>query len=196
MKDGSLVQSFVRNPKSSSEAFRSFYLSGNSSTSLPLDAIRTIIKKRNEEEHIQNLGNHSLKEQLLSPGDAVVVVQVHNRGKYLEGLIGSLSVAYGIEKVLLIFSHDVYDDNINSIIADIKFCKVMQIFYPFSLQLYPNSFPGSDPKDCPRDLPVSKAKEKKCMNAAFPDAYGHYREATYTQTKHHWFWKVNLSIKD
>ena len=198
MRETPLMRSLLSNSGSNSQAFRAYYLSGKSSTSLPLDAIRSIIKKRNQEQYVQNadFNSSSLNKlpngKLLNEGDPVVVVQVHNRGKYLQGLIHSLSLADGIDRVLLIFSHDVYDDNINSIIAGIKFCKVMQIFYPFSLQLYPNSFPGSDPKDCPRDISVSEAKEVKCLNAAFPDAYGHYREATYTQTKHHWFWKVSL----
>lgn len=25
----------------------------------------------------------------------------------------------------------------------------------------------------------------------YPDLYGHYREAKFTQTKHHWIWKAN-----
>ena len=25
----------------------------------------------------------------------------------------------------------------------------------------------------------------------YPDLYGHYREAAFTQTKHHWWWKAN-----
>ena len=29
--------------------------------------------------------------------------------------------------------------------------QVVQIFYPFSLQVYPNAFPGSSVDDCPRD---------------------------------------------
>jgi len=32
------------------------------------------------------------------------------------------------------------------------FCQVMQIFYPYSMQLYPNVFPGEDPRDCPRNV--------------------------------------------
>lgn len=32
---------------------------------------------------------------------------------------------------------------------------------------------------------------RKCNNALFPDVYGHYREAKFTQTKHHWWWKLN-----
>ena len=32
--------------------------------------------------------------------------------------------------------------------------------------------------------------EQKCANAAHPDSYGHYREASVTAIKHHWWWKV------
>lgn len=30
-----------------------------------------------------------------------------------------------------------------------------------------------------------------CINAEHPDSYKHYREAKFTQTKHHWWWKAN-----
>lgn len=32
---------------------------------------------------------------------------------------------------------------------------------------------------------------RNCNNALHPDLYGHYREAKFTQTKHHWWWKAN-----
>ena len=32
------------------------------------------------------------------------------------------------------------------------FVEVMQIFYPYSMQLNPNVFPGEDPRDCPRNV--------------------------------------------
>ncbi len=28
----------------------------------------------------------------------------------------------------------------------------MHIFFPFAAQLHPDSYPGSDPNDCPRDI--------------------------------------------
>ena len=31
-----------------------------------------------------------------------------------------------------------------------------------------------------------------CINGEFPDLYGHYREARYSQMKHHWWWKTNF----
>ena len=34
------------------------------------------------------------------------------------------------------------------------------------------------------------------MNAEWPDLYGHYREARYSQTKHHWWWKTNFIFEE
>jgi hypothetical protein len=36
-----------------------------------------------------------------------------------------------------------------------------------------------------------RAIEMNCTNAMFPDLYGNYRNATATQVKHHWWWKIN-----
>ncbi|ETN60355.1 hypothetical protein AND_008023 [Anopheles darlingi] len=102
-----------------------------------------------------------------------------------------LAQARDISRTLLVFSHDYYDDDINDLVQSIDFCKVMQIFYPFSIQTHPNEFPGSDPDDCPRDIKKEQALLRKCNNALHPDLYGHYREAKFTQTKHHWWWKAN-----
>lgn len=176
------------------DKFRSFYLSGNSSTSLPLTAIKEAVYKINHEQRVWNIHLwNEVSEDTLPPSTPIIVVQIHNRGKYLEGLIYSLSCVRGIEQSLLVFSHDVWDDEINSLIRRrVSFVPYLQIFYPFSLQLYPNTFPGSDPRDCPRDMPPQEAVKVRCLNAHSPDAYGHYREAKYTQTKHHWWWKVNI----
>ncbi|KAK5880299.1 hypothetical protein CesoFtcFv8_023340 [Champsocephalus esox] len=70
--------------------------------------------------------------------------------------------------------------------------QVLQIFFPFSIQLYPEEFPGHDPKDCPRDLPKNDALKLGCINAEYPDSFGHYREAKFSQTKHHWWWKLHF----
>ena len=71
-----------------------------------------------------------------------------------------------------------------------------QIFYPYSIQLYPHKFPGSDPRDCPRNLKKADAQKINCLNANDADSYGHYREAKYTQTKHHWVWKGNFVMSE
>ncbi|MGH0186640.1 UNVERIFIED_CONTAM: hypothetical protein FKN15_021967 [Acipenser sinensis] len=124
--------------------------------------------------------------------DLVVVVQVHNRPEYLRLLVDSLRKAKGIENVLLIFSHDYWSPEINQVVATVDFCQVLQIFFPFSIQLYPQEFPGNDPKDCPRDIPKKDALKLGCINAGFPDSFGHYREAKFSQTKHHWWWKLHF----
>ena len=88
---------------------------------------------------------------------------------YFRHLIKSLSLAAGIDQTLLIFSHDVWDEELNylvrcsSVLAtwiilmtnlffrSIDFTEVLQIFYPFSLQTHTHTFPGESAKDCPRD---------------------------------------------
>uniref|UniRef100_A0A1I8JUA1 Alpha-1,6-mannosyl-glycoprotein 2-beta-N-acetylglucosaminyltransferase n=1 Tax=Anopheles funestus TaxID=62324 RepID=A0A1I8JUA1_ANOFN len=135
-----------------------------------------------------------LNEDIYGPlqnDSVIVVVQVHKRITYLRHLIVSLAQARDISRTLLVFSHDHYDDDINDLVQSIDFCKVMQIFYPFSIQTHPNEFPGADPGDCPRDIKKEQALLRKCNNALHPDLYGHYREAKFTQTKHHWWWKAN-----
>jgi len=121
----------------------------------------------------------------------VIMVQVHNRIKYLRHLIKSFSEASGIDKTLLIFSHDIWDEEINYLVRSIDFCKTTQIFYPLSLQTHKTIFPGKSKNDCPRDIKKPKALERSCTNAHWPDIHGHYREAQFTQTKHHWWWKAN-----
>ncbi|KAL4623952.1 alpha-1,6-mannosyl-glycoprotein 2-beta-N-acetylglucosaminyltransferase-like [Arapaima gigas] len=128
------------------------------------------------------------------PGDPrlVVVVQVHNRPAYLQMLLDSLQKASDINDVLLIFSHDFFSEEIASLIQRITFCRVLQIYFPYSVQLYPFEFPGQDPRDCPRDISKDSAVKINCNNAEYPDSYGHYREASFTQAKHHWWWKLHF----
>ena len=105
------------------------------------------IKRINAEQVIRN-------EQIFGPVDnttVVIVVQVHNRLHYLKQLIVSLSTSRDIDKTLLIFSHDFWDPQINELVNSIDFAKVLQIFYPYSIQTHPKEFPGESPNDCPRD---------------------------------------------
>ncbi|XP_050544997.1 alpha-1,6-mannosyl-glycoprotein 2-beta-N-acetylglucosaminyltransferase isoform X2 [Daktulosphaira vitifoliae] len=155
--------------------------------SLNASEIRRLINQINERQYIQN-------EEVYGPlqnNSLVIVIQVHTRIMYLRHTIVSLARAQDIENVLLIFSHDHYDEQINELIRMIDFCKTMQIFYPYSIQTHPNTFPGESPEDCPRDITKNEAIKRNCINAMYPDQYGHYREAKFTQTKHHWWWKAN-----
>ncbi|XP_032528238.2 alpha-1,6-mannosyl-glycoprotein 2-beta-N-acetylglucosaminyltransferase isoform X3 [Danaus plexippus] len=149
--------------------------------------MRRAIDRMNDAQTIYN-------EDIFGPvqNDTIIIaIQVHTRLTYLRHLIVSLAQARDIDKALLIFSHDYYDEEINSLVRSIDFTKVMQIFYPHSIQTHPNEFPGIDPNDCPRDAKLQQAIKLRCNNALHPDLHGHYREAKYTQTKHHWWWKAN-----
>ncbi|RZC34391.1 MGAT2 domain containing protein, partial [Asbolus verrucosus] len=120
--------------------------------------------------------------------DLVIVVQVHNRLIYLKELINSLAAAANINRTLLIFSHDVYDKDINEAVQSIQFARVMQIFYPFSIQTHPDEFPGPDSDDCQ----PSEQPKPNCPNIHFKDTYGNFRNAIVAQLKHHWWWKINF----
>lgn len=149
--------------------------------------IRRAIRKYNDAQTIYN-------EDIFGPvtNDTVIIaIQVHTRLTYLRHLIVSLAQARDIDRTLLVFSHDYYDEEINNLVKTIDFAKVIQIFYPYSIQTHPHEFPGMDPNDCPRDAKFEEAVKLKCNNAQYPDLHGHYREAKYTQTKHHWWWKAN-----
>ncbi|XP_053946898.1 alpha-1,6-mannosyl-glycoprotein 2-beta-N-acetylglucosaminyltransferase isoform X2 [Anastrepha obliqua] len=152
-----------------------------------ISEIKQQIAKYNELQIVLNEDTYGP----LQNDSVIIVIQVHTRITYLRHLIVSLAQARDISKTLLIFSHDYYDDDINDLVQTIDFCKVIQIFYPYSIQTHPNEFPGVDPNDCPRDMKKDQAITRKCNNALYPDLYGHYREAKFTQTKHHWWWKAN-----
>uniref|UniRef100_A0A6M2DRR2 Alpha-1,6-mannosyl-glycoprotein 2-beta-N-acetylglucosaminyltransferase n=1 Tax=Xenopsylla cheopis TaxID=163159 RepID=A0A6M2DRR2_XENCH len=162
-------------------------LSSNERQEAALTEISKQIKYYNTKQTVIN-------EEVFGPlqnDSVVIVVQVHTRITYLRHLIISLAQAQGISNVLIVFSHDYYDEDINDLVQSVDFCKVMQIFYPYSIQTHPRIFPGEDPKDCPRNLNREQAILRKCNNALHPDSYGHYREAKFCQTKHHWWWKAN-----
>lgn len=152
--------------------------------------ISEILRMINRYNELQTILNEDIFGPLQNDS-VIIVVQVHKRITYLRHLIVSLAQARDISRTLLVFSHDHFDDDINDLVQSIDFCKVMQIFYPFSIQTHPNEFPGADPEDCPRDIKKEQALLRKCNNALHPDLYGHYREAKFTQTKHHWWWKAN-----
>ncbi|KAL4231384.1 hypothetical protein ACF0H5_008963 [Mactra antiquata] len=153
-----------------------------------LTQIQSEILRINKEQKIYNLYKYGLK---LNHESVVIVVQVHDRLDYLKILLDSLKKTKKIETSLLIISHDVYNEALTKLVRDVDFCAVLQIYFPHSLQTHPKVFPGEDPKDCPRNMKKEEAVKTKCQNAAYPDKYGHYREAKYCQTKHHWFWKLN-----
>ncbi|XP_061468609.1 alpha-1,6-mannosyl-glycoprotein 2-beta-N-acetylglucosaminyltransferase [Rhineura floridana] len=150
---------------------------------------RSLVYRLNFDQPVRN-------EARWRPGPAseavAVVVQVHERAEHLRLLLASLRRAPGVEKVLLVLSHDVWSAELNALAASVDFCAVLQVFFPFSLQLYPGEFPGTDLRDCPRDVGQAEALRLGCLNAQYPDGFGHYREASFAQTKHHWWWKLHF----
>ncbi|KAB7495049.1 Alpha-1,6-mannosyl-glycoprotein 2-beta-N-acetylglucosaminyltransferase, partial [Armadillidium nasatum] len=128
-------------------------------------------------------------EVSLNRSEIIRLKNVHNRLVNLKHLVESLTNAKHIDKSLVIFSHDYWDDEINHFIRSISAFKVMQIFFPFSIQLNPFSFPGRDPRDCLWNGTHLK-NVTKCLNLNWSDRFGHYRVASLTQIKHHWWWKL------
>lgn len=84
------------------------------------EQLRDVVKKLNAEQLIYN------SDKLMSlKGDfVVIIVQVHKRVEYFKELLDSLQRAKGIEKALLVISHDYYTDEMNALIRMIKFCPV------------------------------------------------------------------------
>ncbi|KAL8605987.1 hypothetical protein ACOMHN_067170 [Nucella lapillus] len=158
-----------------------------------VEEIQREIERINKEQYVANLAKFGLA---LGSESIVMVIQAHNRVDHLRLLVASLGKVRGIENVLLIVSHDVFSHEMNQLVRSITFCPVLQIFFPHSQQIYHNRFPGEDPNDCPRDIKKDQALQKKCNNAEYPDKYGHYREAKYCQTKHHWIWKLQFVFEE
>lgn len=80
-----------------------------------------------------NSNNHTLngkKFPSVSDENLVIVVQIHKRIDYLRTLIRSMSKVEGIEKTLIVFSHDVFNAEINQLVETINFAKVI-IFISF-----------------------------------------------------------------
>ncbi|XP_077992694.1 alpha-1,6-mannosyl-glycoprotein 2-beta-N-acetylglucosaminyltransferase-like [Glandiceps talaboti] len=151
-----------------------------------LDEIKEAMLDVNHRQYIHNRDKFPSR-----PEDSVViVVQGHERHEYLQYLVNSMKTVPRINEALLVISLDWYSEEMNAIIDSIDFCQVIQIFYPYSIQVYKDEFPGFHPNDCPRDMPKPKAEGVKCNNWEHPDQYGHYREPRYTMTKHHWWWKL------
>jgi hypothetical protein len=153
-----------------------------------IQILRDRLNKANREQVVLNAD----KYPALASDGIVLIVQVHRREGYLEQLFNSMRNVRGIEKVLLVISHDYYYDDMMKLVQTVDFCRVTQIFYPFSLQAYPDQFPGPSRNDCPRDSTKEQAQAMNCTNANYPDEYGHYREAKITAVKHHWWWKLNM----
>ncbi|XP_075239802.1 alpha-1,6-mannosyl-glycoprotein 2-beta-N-acetylglucosaminyltransferase-like isoform X2 [Convolutriloba macropyga] len=154
--------------------------------------VRSLFYKLNTEKCIRNEDSNNRHF------DKLLLVMVHNRAEYLQYLIDSIVAQTNtqlLNKTLVVFSHDIYDKAVFETIERITAFQVMQIGFPYSQQIFPDTFPGQSPTDCPRDATTDQATKIGCANAEFPDSYGHYREAKYAAIKHHWWWKLNYVMR-
>ncbi|KAK8517863.1 hypothetical protein V6N13_128017 [Hibiscus sabdariffa] len=122
----------------------------------------------------------------LAKDHITIVLYVHNRPQYLQVAVKSLSNVVGISETLLIVSHDGYFEEMNKIVEGIKFCRVKQIFAPYSPHVFTDSFPGFSPNDCKGK---DDAGKKHCTGN--PDQYGNHRSPKIVSLKHHWWWMMN-----
>ncbi|KAE8600212.1 hypothetical protein XENTR_v10013133 [Xenopus tropicalis] len=130
--------------------------------------------------------------------ELVVVVQFRGgpgSGARLRLLAESLRAAgpRANGRLLLVLSMEKPCREVADAMLSIDFCRVLPLYFPYSLSFYPEEFPGADPNDCPRDLSKESALQRRCNNAEFPDSHGHYREAPFALDKHHWWWKLHFT---
>lgn len=149
--------------------------------------ISRLIKAQNKEQEIRNVDNFGP----IVEDTTILVILVDENVDDAKRTLLSLSRMNGIEELLIIFSHSYYDEPINRMIQSIDFCRVMQIHYPFSVQLHPDEFPGLSHNDCPYNLNPKKAVRSNCTGAHTPDIIGLYRVPYKTQKKNHWWWTAN-----
>lgn len=93
-----------------------------------LNDLKGFINESNSRPEIRNkhLLNDNFYDNGLSStnGTLVILIQVHSRINYLKELIGSLRNTKHIEQALVIFSHDLFQSEINELIETIDFCAV------------------------------------------------------------------------
>ncbi|OWA53617.1 Alpha-1,6-mannosyl-glycoprotein 2-beta-N-acetylglucosaminyltransferase [Hypsibius exemplaris] len=120
----------------------------------------------------------------------VIVVQIHDRVTYIRALLESLAATRNIADALVILSLDVISEEIESLVKSFgSSLQTVQIYFPYSIELYPNEFPGASKQDCPERVGKPEATKRKCTSHDHPDSYGNYRTPGLSQVKHHWWWK-------
>lgn len=142
--------------------------------------IKKRVEKLNKEQRIFNIDRFGP----MRPNTFIIVIQVHDNIAFLKVLLASLEKVVGITNSLLIFCHDYYDSDINNIIREVSFAKRMQVFYPYSSQIYPKRFPGIDTKFCSGDF--------NCSDACTEFNSECFRNSNLVQQKHSWWWHMNF----
>ena len=86
------------------------------------------VQKVNKESPIRN-------QEMFSGGQVVIALLVHKRADYLVSVLESLRKTHGISHATLIVSHDGYFPEVESVIQTVNFCRVKQIYHPYSKDL-------------------------------------------------------------
>ncbi|XP_049870358.1 alpha-1,6-mannosyl-glycoprotein 2-beta-N-acetylglucosaminyltransferase-like [Pectinophora gossypiella] len=154
---------------------------------LNLSVIRRLIDEYNRNETILNQDIYGP----IKKDTTILVIQVKTLTLYLKNLIMSMSDVHGIEDALVVFSHSHYDENLNEFVRSIDFCRILQIYFPYSLQANPDTFPGFEAGDCPYYIDIATARAQNCTGAYNPDLHGYYRHPSTVEKKHHWWWTAN-----
>lgn len=127
----------------------------------------------------------------------VIVMYVHNRPRYLQLALEGLSQIDGINRTLLVISHDGFYQKMNELVKGVRFCQVKQLYFPYSPHNFAAdaAFPGASPRDCQGKqlrLPFAGMAEPPGPNCTGdPDSYGSYRSTRIVSLKHHWWWLMN-----
>lgn len=137
---------------------------------------KMIIDSFNFEEKILNTKSYGqIKEDTI-----IFVVLTDGFSKEFNTFLVSLSKIRGIEDSFIIFSHYNYNQNLNRAIIGIEFCRVLQLFYPFSEQTHFGEY--SD-----RNHDGDRNEGEKSTQENFADIRGYDRNGR----KHHWWWTAN-----
>lgn len=157
-------------------------------------------KHINKSEHdiLKMISDINTKQEASKPEDGfsvestiVLAVLTDKYSKDFNIFLTSLSEVTGIEEALIVFSHSYFDETVNIVIRNIRFCRVLQIFYPYSIQTHSRTFPGPHADDCSTNMAKEYAQKINCTGAYFPDNLGHYRNPLESERKHHWWWTAN-----
>lgn len=155
-----------------------------STTRLSKAEINHLLHDHNREANILNLD----KFGPIKNDTTVIVFQIRRFSQSFKYVLASLCDLNGIQEALIIFSHLHFDVNMNRLIQSIEFCRVLQIFYPYSLQIFTDISAGHIKNDYLYDTSIEKVN----YTGAFTPGVGRiYRESIKNEKKHFWWWTAN-----
>jgi hypothetical protein len=137
-----------------------------------LEKIREKIKKINLDAST-GINSKSMDKTF----DLIIAIQVHSRADFLKYLTETISKITNLHEGnnLIIFSHDIWHEEMNDVTDNISFMPNLNIFYPKSTLFYKDEFPAMGKNDCLVKQNHADAKSKGCTNWEWPDTFGSYR---------------------